>query len=256
MAIHPGTRTSRRTVVTAALGAAGALAASAFAGGAPVLAAPNGNVQLGAGTSDSDNDSAAQTQVNGTTDGITTFAAVQAASGTGLYGYTGTGIGVLAVCGSSGKGLDARSTSGTGATGASYTGSGVYGYTGSTAAPGWRASRDAGRSEVRCLVAPPLSPMAIPSSSDAAQARPIDVPRRPRWRGITGCPVQCSTLAPVERMSQHGGLLVAGEEAYPAPATGSTGADPERCSRAGEEGSAMRRLMVAAVSCCVSVSVL
>lgn len=136
MATDTGTRTSRRTVVTAALGAAGALAVSAFAGGAPVLAAPNGNVQLGAGSGgDHDNDAAAQTQVNGTTDGITTFAAVQLGSGTGLYGFSGTGTGVLAVGSSSGKGLDARSTSGTGATGASYTGSGVYGYTGSTAAP-------------------------------------------------------------------------------------------------------------------------
>lgn len=135
MAIDPGTRTSRRAVVTAALGAAGALAASALVGPAPASAAANGNVQLGAGLSDSDNDSAVETRVNGTADGMTTFAAVQVGSGIGLFSYTDTGIGVLAVGSSSGKGLDARSTSGPGATGASYTGSGVYGYTGSTAAP-------------------------------------------------------------------------------------------------------------------------
>ena len=135
MAIDPGTMTSRRSVVTAALGAAGALAVSALAGAAPAAAAPNGNVQLGAGASDADNDSATQTQVNGTTDGIVTFAAFQQGSGTGLYGYTYSGTGVLAVAGTGGKGLDARSTNGPGATGASYTGSGVYGYAGGTVAP-------------------------------------------------------------------------------------------------------------------------
>jgi hypothetical protein len=135
MATDPGTGTTRRMVITAAVGAAGAFAASAIAGAAPVAAAPNGNVQLGSGVSDSDNDSAAQTQVRGTTDGIIAFSAVQAGSGMGLYGYTMTGTGVLAVGGSTGNGLDARSTNGIGAMGASYTGSGVYGYAGGTAAP-------------------------------------------------------------------------------------------------------------------------
>jgi hypothetical protein len=135
MAIDPGAGTSRRTIMTAALGAAGAFAASAIVGAAPVSAAPNGNVQLGTGVGNPDNDSAVQTQVTGTTDGITTFSAVQAGSGTGLYGFTSTGTGVLAVGGSSGNGLDARSSNGTGAMGASYTGSGVYGYAGGTAAP-------------------------------------------------------------------------------------------------------------------------
>lgn len=135
MAIDPEARTTRRTVMTAALGAAGAFAASAIVGAAPVAATPNGNVQLGTGVGNSDNDSAAQTQVTGTTDGITTFSAVQAGSGTGLYGFTSTGTGVLAVGGSSGNGLDARSSNGAGAIGASFTGTGVYGYAGSTAAP-------------------------------------------------------------------------------------------------------------------------
>ena len=135
MAIDPGTRTSRRSVVTAALGAAGALAVSALAGAAPAVASPNGNVQLGAGTSNSDNDSAAQTQVNGTTDGMVTFAAFQQGSGTGLYGYTLSGTGVFAVAGSGGTGLEARSTGGPAVSGSSFTGSGVYGYAGSTVAP-------------------------------------------------------------------------------------------------------------------------
>lgn len=135
MVTDPGATTTRRKVITAALGAAGALAASAIAGATPVAAAPNGNVQLGAGVSDSDNDSAAQTQVRGTTDGIVAFSAVQSGSGVGLYGYTLTGTGVLAVGGSSGNGLDARSSNGAGAIGTSYSGSGVYGYAGSTVAP-------------------------------------------------------------------------------------------------------------------------
>ena len=135
MATDPEARTTRRTVMTAALGAAGAFAASAIVGAVPVAATPNGNIQLAAGVTDSDNDSAAQTQVRGTTDGMVAFSAVQAGSGTGLYGYTLTGTGVLAVGGSSGNGLDARSSGGTGAIGASYSGSGVYGYAGSTEAP-------------------------------------------------------------------------------------------------------------------------
>jgi hypothetical protein len=135
MATDLGTTATRRKVLTAALGAAGALAASAITGAAPVEAAFNGNVQLGHGTSDSDNDSADETRVVGTTDGMTALSAVQAGSGTALYGYSLTGRGVLAVGASSGNGLDARSTNGTGAIGASFSGSGVYGYTGSTAAP-------------------------------------------------------------------------------------------------------------------------
>jgi hypothetical protein len=135
MATDPETRTTRRAVMTAALGAAGAFAASAIVRAAPVAAAPNGNVQLGAGASNSDNDAAAETRVKGTTDGIVAFSAIQAGSGTGLYGYTLTGTGVLAVGGGTGSGLAASSSGGTGAVGASYTGTGVYGYAGSTSAP-------------------------------------------------------------------------------------------------------------------------
>ena len=135
MAIDSGTGTTRRKVLAAALGAAGAYAVSAIAGVAPVAAVANGNVQLGAGVADTDNDSAAQTQVRGTTDGMVAFSAVQSGSGTGLYGYTLSGTGVLAVGGSSGNGLDARSSMGTGAIGASFSGIGVYGYSGSTVAP-------------------------------------------------------------------------------------------------------------------------
>ena len=135
MATDSRTGTTRRKVLTAALGAAGAYAVSTIVGAAPAAAVANGNVQLGAGVVDADNDSAAQTQVRGTTDGMVAFSGVQSGSGTGLYGYTLSGTGVLAVGGTSGNGLDGRSSSGTGAIGASYTGIGVYGYSGSTVAP-------------------------------------------------------------------------------------------------------------------------
>ncbi len=69
MATDPETRTTRRTVMTAALGAASAFAASAIVGTSPVAATPNGSVQIGAGVSDSDDDAAAETRVVGTTAG-------------------------------------------------------------------------------------------------------------------------------------------------------------------------------------------
>jgi hypothetical protein len=135
VALDPELPTTRRKVIQAAIGAAGALAASAVIGAQPVAAAANGNVQLGAGISDSDNDSAAETRINATTDGIIAFSAVHPASGTGLFGYSLTGTGVKAAGGNTATGLSAWSANGTGAIVASYSGSGVYGYTGSTSAP-------------------------------------------------------------------------------------------------------------------------
>ncbi len=135
MALDPEARTTRRKVINTALGAAGAVAVSAIIGVRPVAAAANGNVQLAAGVADNDNDAAAETRVNGTTDGIVAFSAIQNGTGTGLYGYSATGRGVLAVGGDTAAGLYAESANGIAVTGSSYTGSGVYGYRGSTAAP-------------------------------------------------------------------------------------------------------------------------
>jgi hypothetical protein len=133
MTSNPEARVTRRTMIAAGLGAAGAYGAAAIANVSPVAAVPNGNIQLG--VIDSDNSSAAATMVTGTTDGIVTFTAVQMGTGAGLYGFTNSGIGVMAVAGTDGTGLDARSTNGMAAMGASYQGTGVYGFAGSTVAP-------------------------------------------------------------------------------------------------------------------------
>jgi hypothetical protein len=140
VAIEAGTRQTRRAVMTAAIGAAGAMAVGALAGAAPAAAATGGNLILGHGTSDAVNDANAETRVNATTNGITAFSAIQPASGIGMEAFTTTGTGVLAIAGASGTGLDARSTSGAGAIGACASGAGLYGFVGSTAAPALGAS--------------------------------------------------------------------------------------------------------------------
>ena len=133
MTSNPEARVTRRTMIATGLGVAGAYGVAAIANVSPVAAVPNGNIQLG--VVDSDNYSAASTMVTGTTDGITAFAGAQLGSGVGLEGFTYYGVGVLAVAGVSGTGVDARSTSGTAAIGSSYQGTGVYGFAGSTVAP-------------------------------------------------------------------------------------------------------------------------
>jgi hypothetical protein len=119
MAIDTGAAKSRRAVLAGAIGGAGALAISALGHPAAVAAAANGNVQLGHGTADTDNDSAAETRVNGTTSGITALSGVQAGSGIGLAGTTGTGIGTQGVGTGTGVGLKGTSNAGNGARGES-----------------------------------------------------------------------------------------------------------------------------------------
>jgi len=135
MSTDSDSRTSRRTIMAAALGSAGALAASAIAGSLPAAAAVGDNLILGRGFHDGFNESPDATQLNGTTNGMTVFAAVRDGSGLAIEGFSTTGTGVLAVSGDNGTGLDARSTNATAAIGSSFTGSGVYGFVGSTVAP-------------------------------------------------------------------------------------------------------------------------
>ena len=110
---------SRRSILAAGLGGLGAVVVSSLGHPSPVDAAPNGNVQLGHGTADSDNDATAETRVNGTTDGQVALSAIQNGSGTGLYGYSNTGIGVKGIGGSTGTALWGQSTDGPGTNGSS-----------------------------------------------------------------------------------------------------------------------------------------
>ncbi|HLX33945.1 MAG TPA: hypothetical protein VKR30_01735 [Candidatus Limnocylindrales bacterium] len=119
MAIDVGASKSRRSILAGALGGLGALAASALSRPLSVDAAANGNVQLGHGTADTDNDSSAETRVNGTTDGIVALSAWQNGSGTGFEGLTQTGTGVLGIAGTSGVGVQGQSDTGTGVHGES-----------------------------------------------------------------------------------------------------------------------------------------
>jgi len=90
---------SRRAVLAGLAGGVAAVASSAVMKPDRVGAAANGNVQLGHGTADTDNDAALETRVNGTADGIVAFSGVQSGSGTGLNGQSGTGNGVLGTTG-------------------------------------------------------------------------------------------------------------------------------------------------------------
>jgi hypothetical protein len=119
MAIDTGVSKSRRAVLAGAIGGAGALAISALGHPAAVAAAANGNVQLGHGTADTDNDSAAETRVNGTTDGTIALSGFQAGSGIGLSGRSATGIGTQGVGTGTGVGLKGTSNAGNGARGES-----------------------------------------------------------------------------------------------------------------------------------------
>lgn len=105
---------TRRAILAAGLGGLGAVAAQALSHPSPADAVTNGNVQLGHGVIDSDNDATSETRVNGTTDGQIVFSAIQAASGVGLYGYSLTGQGVKAVGGGTGTAFWGQSTDGPG----------------------------------------------------------------------------------------------------------------------------------------------
>jgi hypothetical protein len=120
MAIEAETRPSRRNILVAGLGALGGLVAAGLGRPAAVMAAANGNVQLSTGVGNSDNDAATETRVNVTGDGQIAFSAVQAQSGTGVYGYALTGgEGVRGLGGDTATGVSAQSTNGTGARSAS-----------------------------------------------------------------------------------------------------------------------------------------
>jgi len=117
---------SRRAMLAGLAGSLAAVAGSAAVRPSRVEAIATGNVQLGHGTADTDNDSALETRVNGTANGITAFSAVQNGSGVGLSGSTDTGQGV--------KGVGA--STGTGVLGQSATGDGVSGTTGGATTAG------------------------------------------------------------------------------------------------------------------------
>lgn len=120
MAIDSKSPTSRRRVITAGMGALGGVVASALAGPAVVSAAANGNVQLGTGVGNTDNNSANETRVNVTTDGQIALSAIQVAGGTGLYGFAATaGQGVRGVGGDTADGVHGEGTNGIGVHGAS-----------------------------------------------------------------------------------------------------------------------------------------
>ena len=120
MAIDSQAPTSRRRVITAGVGALGGAVAAVLAGPAVVSAAPNGNVQLATGVGNSDNDAATETRVNVTGSGEIALSAIQAAAGTGLYGFANTaGQGVRGVGGDTADGVHGEGTNGIGVHGAS-----------------------------------------------------------------------------------------------------------------------------------------
>jgi hypothetical protein len=125
MAINTDAPKTRRSILAAALGGAGAVVAQALGRPSPVAAISNGNVQLGHGTSDTDNDSALETRVRGTTDGQIALSGSQNGSGIGLYGLTNTGYGIRGTGSASGTGVLGETVSGTGVAGTSSDGTGV-----------------------------------------------------------------------------------------------------------------------------------
>lgn len=94
MAINEQAPTSRRRIITAGMGALGGVVATALAGPAVVSAAANGNVQLASGVGNTDNDAATETRVNATAGGVVALSGIQAAAGTGVYGFADSGQGV------------------------------------------------------------------------------------------------------------------------------------------------------------------
>jgi hypothetical protein len=115
MAIDAAAPKTRRAILAAGLGGLGAVAVQALAHPSPAEALANGDVQLGHGTADTDNDSGAETRVNGTTDGQVAFSAIQGGSGVGLFGSSNTGAGVKGIGGTTATGLWGQSTDGPGA---------------------------------------------------------------------------------------------------------------------------------------------
>jgi hypothetical protein len=88
---------TRRAILAAGLGGLGAVAAQALSHPSPADAVTNGNIQLGQGVGNTDNDCAVETRINGINDGQTVFSAFQNGSGVGLYGFSVTGRAVQAI---------------------------------------------------------------------------------------------------------------------------------------------------------------
>ena len=119
MAIDEARPASRRAILLGGVAAAAGLAASRLAVPDNARAAANGNVQLGTGVGNTDNDSATETRVNVTASGQVALSAIQAAAGVGLYGYAMTGVsGVHGVGGDTADGVLGEGTSGIGVHGA------------------------------------------------------------------------------------------------------------------------------------------
>jgi hypothetical protein len=116
MAIDPAAPRSRRAILAGALGGAGALVAHALGRAAPVAAADGDSVQLGRGTTLTDNTANSPTLINSVAEPAL---GTQGAGTVGVWGkMTTSGIGTLGT-----------SVSGTGAQGSSTTGAGVVGLT-------------------------------------------------------------------------------------------------------------------------------
>ena len=106
---------TRRAILAAGLGGLGAVAVQALSHPSPAEAVTNGNVQLGHGPLDSDNDAATETRVNLTGSGLVAFSAFQmTGTGVGLWGQTTSGVAVKGIATTSGIGLKGESTDGPG----------------------------------------------------------------------------------------------------------------------------------------------
>jgi hypothetical protein len=107
---------SRRAVLAGLAGSLAAVAGSAAIRPSPARALNTGNVQLGHGVADTDNDSALETRVNGTASGITAFSGAATGTGTGVLGQSATGDGVSGTTGgSTSAGVKGANTHETGA---------------------------------------------------------------------------------------------------------------------------------------------
>jgi len=126
MAIDVDVSKTRRSVLAGALGGLGALVASALSKPLPVDAVANGDVQLGHGVSDTDNNSTLETRVNVTNPAATAFSAEVLGTGTGLRGIAGPGgTGILGSATFAGTGVAGQGDAGPGVAGTSTTGNGV-----------------------------------------------------------------------------------------------------------------------------------
>jgi hypothetical protein len=113
--IDPTMPRSRRSVIAAALGGAGAMLAASLGRAAPIAAADNDPLLLGKGTTATDNAATSSTIVN--TAASPGFGALTSASATALNGSSDTGIGVFGVSNAPSGSTPAHSTGVVGVTG-------------------------------------------------------------------------------------------------------------------------------------------